>query len=79
MERTCCDSSELHKVVLTDLHREHMGMSRTKALARSHIWWKGLDNDLEELRRSCCAFLAVKQSPAKVLLHHWTWPDRPWQ
>ena len=69
----------LHKVVLTELHKEHMGVSRMKALARSHVWWKGLDKDLEELGRSCCACLTVKQSQAKALLHLWTWPDRPWQ
>ena len=27
-------------------YREHMGVSRMKALARSHVWWKGLDKDL---------------------------------
>ena len=47
-----------------------------KALACSHVWWKGLG---EELGRSCCACLAVKQSLAKALLHPWSWPDRPWQ
>ena len=38
-----------------------------KALAHRHIWWKGLDKDLE------------KQSLAKSPLHPWTWPDHPWQ
>ena len=69
----------LHKVVLTEMHKEHMAVSCMKALARSHVWWKGLDKDLEEFGRSCCACLAVKQSPAKAQLHPWTWPDRPWQ
>ena len=43
----------LHKVVLTELHKDHMGVSRMKALARSHVWWKGLNKDLEKLGRSC--------------------------
>ena len=69
----------LHKVVLTELHKERTGVSHMKALARSHVWWKGLDKDLEELGRSCRACLAVKQSPAKAPLHPWTLPDHPWQ
>ena len=28
----------LHKVVITELHKDHMGVSRTKALAHSHVW-----------------------------------------
>ena len=50
-----------------------------KVLANSHVWWKRLDKNLEELERSCCACLSVKQSPAKALLHPWTWLDSPWQ
>ena len=63
----------LHKVVLIELHKEHMGMSHMKALAYSHVWWKRLDKDLEELVKSCCACLAVKQSLARAPLHPWTW------
>ncbi len=69
----------LKKVVLSELHKEHMGVSRMKALARSHVWWHGLDQDIEALAKSCQACLAVKQSPAKAPLHPWTWPSRPWQ
>ena len=59
----------LHNVVLTELHREYKGLSHMKALAHSHFWWKGLNKNLEELGRSCCACLAVKQSPEKALLY----------
>ena len=38
-----------HKVVLTELYREHMRVSHMKALAHSLVWWKRLDKDLEEL------------------------------
>ena len=70
-------SQNSHKVVLIELHREHMRMSCMKALA--HAWWKGLDMDLEELGRSCHACLSVKQSPAKAPLHPWTISEHPCQ
>ena len=69
----------LQKSVLAELHREHMGISKMKALARSHVWWSGLDKDLEVMARSCRACLAVKQAPANALLHPWAWPSQPWQ
>ena len=50
-----------------------------KALARSYVWWSGIDRDLEEVAKSCSACAAVKQSPVKAPLHPWAWPSRPWQ
>ncbi len=47
-----------------------------KALARSHVWWPGLDKNLEE-RASACQ--SVKQAPAAAPLHPWIWPTKPWQ
>ena len=64
----------LHKAMLAELHKEYMGVSHMKALAHSHVWWKGLDKDLEELGKSYRACLAVKLSLAKA-----PWPDHPWQ
>lgn len=61
----------LQKAVLAELHKEHMGVSKMKALARSHVWWAGIDKDLEEVAKSCKACLAVKQTPAKAPLHPW--------
>ena len=69
----------LQESVLAELHREHMGISKMKALARSHVWWSGLDKDLEAMARSCRACLAVKQAPANAPLHPWAWPSQPWQ
>ena len=67
----------LKKDVLSELHKEHLGISKMKSLARSHVWWKGLDKDLEALSKSCTVCAAVKQAPAKAPLNPWTWPTLP--
>ena len=69
----------LKQKILANLHREHLGISKMKTLARSHIWWRGLDYDLEVLVKNCAACAAVKQAPPKAPLLPWTWPSRPWQ
>ena len=71
--------SSLKETVLAELHKEHMGVSRMKAFARGHVWWRGMDKDIEALGKSCRACLAVKQAPATAPLHPWVWPSRPWQ
>ena len=67
----------LQELIKKELHREHLGMAKMKALARSHVWWSGIDKDLESLARSCQDCAAVKQTPAKAPLHPWSWPTKP--
>ena len=64
--------------VLEELHNEHIGMSRMKSLARSYVWWPGLDKDIEDLAKSCLACQSHKHAPAVAPLHPWTWPTSPW-
>ena len=65
--------------LLEELHSEHQGVSRMKALARSYPWWPGLDKELEECARNCHECQSVKNSPAVAPLHPWLWPSKPWQ
>lgn len=71
--------TKLRNRLLSELHQDHPGVSRMKAIARSYLWWPGLDKDLEKLARSCLSCQAVKHTPAVAPLHPWTWPSRPWQ
>ncbi|KAL5505227.1 hypothetical protein EMCRGX_G006629, partial [Ephydatia muelleri] len=70
---------KLQVQVLEELHQGHPGASRMKALARSYVWWPGLDLDLENLAKSCLQCQEVKVSPPVAPLHPWVWPAQPWQ
>ena len=70
---------KLRGKLLEELHRDHPGMSRMKAVARSYMWWPGLDGDIERLARSCLACQSVRYTPTVAPLHPWVWPTRPWE
>ena len=67
------------KSVLEELHQVHFGIARTKAIARGYVWWPELNEQIEEMTKSCTVCQKVKNAPAVALLHPWTWPSRPWQ
>ena len=65
--------------VLQELHQEHRGMSRMKSVARSYIWWPGMDREIEPMVKACVPCQSVKSAPATAPLHPWVWPAKPWQ
>ena len=69
----------LREKLLQELHKDHPGVTKMKSVARSYMWWSGLDRDTENLARSCQACQAVKRAPPVVPLHPWVWPSKPWQ
>ena len=70
---------KLQACVLKVLHKNHPGITRMKAIARSYFWWHRLDKSIEELAKSCTACQAIQVSPAVAPLHPWVWPDAPWK
>ena len=71
--------AKLRRKLLEELHRDHPGITRMKQVARSYMWWPGIDQEIEQLARSCSLCLAVKHKPPVAPLHPWEWPSRPWQ
>ena len=43
----------VQEVMKAELHREHSGISKMKALARGHGWWPGINEELTKLVKSC--------------------------
>ena len=49
-----------------------------KSLAKSVVWWRGLDADLEAKVSTYDACQANQKSLPKAHLHPWEWPSKHW-
>lgn len=65
--------------VIDLLHEGHPGNTRMKGLARSFVWWPGIDQDLEEKVKACDSCQRTRHNPAKAPLHPWEFPKLPWE
>ena len=65
--------------VLKVLHCTHPGMVRMKGLARAHVWWPNIDQQIEQRVHDRDACQGVRNQPPTTVLHPWTWPDSPWK
>lgn len=68
----------LRKTVLHELHEAHLGMVKAKTLARSYVWWPGLDKQIEEMTKSCAGCGQNKKSPPEAPIHPWEYPNKVW-
>ena len=60
---------KLRSRIQEELHRDHPGITRMKALVRSYLWWPGLDKSLERCVQECLACQAMRNVPAAAPLH----------
>lgn len=64
--------------VLTIIHEPHMGIVKSKALARSYVWWPGIDEAVERECRACTVCAAYADDPPRASPRPWPWPAKPW-
>ena len=69
----------LQNKVLLELHEVHPGMTRMKALARSYVWWPGIDSDIETTVRKCLTCQMNQNKPSAAPVHAWEFPSTPWE
>ncbi|XP_061186771.1 uncharacterized protein K02A2.6-like [Saccostrea echinata] len=69
----------LQREVLSELHRSHTGIVRTRSLARSHVWWPNIDTDIEAMCQSCSDCQHYLPKPEPALVHLWEWTNLPWE
>ena len=68
----------LRPQVLQLLHLGHLGMQRMKQLARTAVYWLGIDADIMDLCHRCTACAEHQHKPPKPANHPWMLPEKPW-
>ncbi|GFU70342.1 uncharacterized protein K02A2.6 [Trichonephila clavipes] len=74
-----CIPRKFRKNVLEELHAGHFGIVKMKAIARSFVYWKNIDNDIEEAAKTCVDCARYKADPPKSKVHYWEYPSMPWE
>ena len=69
----------LTQTILTELHEGLPGIARTKSIARSHVWWPKIDQEIEKVTRECQSCNKTRRAPLASPLLLWSWPTAPWQ
>ncbi|KAG7301819.1 hypothetical protein JYU34_013203, partial [Plutella xylostella] len=70
---------KMQQKVLRELHNSHLGIVKTKALARSKFWFPGVDTAIENMINSCHICLSMRPSPPRAPVVSWPYPDKPFQ
>ncbi|XP_055542937.1 uncharacterized protein K02A2.6-like [Wyeomyia smithii] len=71
--------TEFQQPVLKALHKGHPGQERMMSVMRSHVYWPGVDQDVENFVSACRACASVAKAPPKTLLSSWPQASYPWQ
>ncbi|GFT82100.1 uncharacterized protein K02A2.6 [Trichonephila clavipes] len=74
-----CIPRKFRKNVLEELHAGHLGIVKMKAIARSFVYWKNIDNDIEEAAKNCVDCARYKADPPESKVHYWEYPSMPWE
>ena len=61
----------MKQIILKELHNQHPGIVRMKALARVHVWYPGIDEDIQRMVQNCCDCKKVANNPPKIKNHPW--------
>ena len=68
----------LQPQVLELLHLGHFGIQRMKQLARTAVYWPGIDTDITNQCHRCQTCAEHQTKPAKPANHPWMLPEKPW-
>ncbi|GFV20340.1 uncharacterized protein K02A2.6 [Trichonephila clavipes] len=74
-----CIPGKFRRNVLGELHAGHLGIVKMKAIARSFVYWKNIDNDIEEAAKNCVDCARYKADPPISKVHYWEYPSMPWE
>ncbi|XP_058975615.1 uncharacterized protein K02A2.6-like [Musca domestica] len=63
--------------ILQQLHRGHLSAERSKAIARSYVYWPNIDKQIEDFVRKCKNCQHAAKSPVKTNLCPWPLTSHP--
>lgn len=69
---------KLRERILEELHSSHFGIVKSKSIARSYVWWPGIDEDISGMVKNCRSCISVLPNPEKAELIPWNCPGKPW-
>lgn len=69
----------LRKQVLELLHEAHVGIVRSKAVARTYVWWPGIDIDIENWSKCCKACQSMQNRKSEKELSSWPATTKPFE
>jgi len=69
----------LRQTILNDLHTAHTGIVKMKGMARSLVYWPGIDANIERIAKSCTECAKHAHAPPKCQNHHWEYPKDSWE
>ncbi|KAE8748860.1 hypothetical protein FOCC_FOCC004454 [Frankliniella occidentalis] len=69
----------LQPQVLELIHSDHFGICYSKAMARSLVWWPGLDKDVAAVVASCSNCRRTASKPPQNITSTWPLPTKPWE
>ncbi|XP_063627468.1 uncharacterized protein K02A2.6-like [Cydia splendana] len=68
----------LRNDVLRELHIGHFGVVKMKSLARSYVWWPGIDAEIEKTCMECTTCALEAPAPAKSTPQAWPYLEEVW-
>jgi len=69
----------MRKTILDTAHEGHLGIEKTKQLARTSVYWPGLSRDIERLVSKCHVCQSFQRAQQREPLMPHPVPERPWQ
>ena len=69
---------QLRNDILDLLHTSHWGVTRMKELARRHVWWPKIGEDIEKVAQACDTCRVSASKPPSTYTS-WPKPKGPWQ
>ena len=69
----------MRKEMLEKIHHGHMGIEKSKRLARDTLYWPGMNSQITDTVSRCTIRLEHRRQNAKEPMIHFRVPTKPWK